>query len=149
VPGVTEFGQLIWGQAVYLRDAVAEIESGEGIAWRPDNILKLASFMELVNLNDCAYELIQYAGEKKMLTNFDVGMLLELLVPMMDGTPVTYADYVRNLERIANQPNTTSKSSGSSSIKRFLPGPLKTLIRKPLEKTRDVLDTVLDSKSSG
>ncbi len=49
-PRSIEKGQLIWGQAVFLRDAVYEIESSSGLGdgWNDTKVLKLASFMERI-----------------------------------------------------------------------------------------------------
>jgi len=150
VPGATEFGQLIWGQAVYLRDAVAEIESGTalGIDWRRGNVLKIASFMELVNLNDCAFELIQLAAQKGMLHDIEVNELLNNLVPDRSDTPATYEEYVRNLENLSIRPEAQTKTLKSSPAKKVILKPIRSLIRKTLVKTRDRLDGILENKQS-
>jgi FkbM family methyltransferase len=60
--GNTDIGQVLWGQALYLRDGVAEIErsnSSDCQPWHQTRMLKLASLMEIFTLPDCALELIQ------------------------------------------------------------------------------------------
>ncbi|WP_198288378.1 FkbM family methyltransferase [Chamaesiphon minutus] len=60
--GNTDIGQVLWGQALYLRDGVAEIDrsnSSDCQPWHQTRILKLASLMEIFTLPDCALELIR------------------------------------------------------------------------------------------
>lgn len=66
--GVTQQGQVLWGQALYLPDGVSEFESNQKLqSWDRVKVLKLASLMELFCLPDCAVELIQKAKQKHIL----------------------------------------------------------------------------------
>ncbi len=146
VPGATGSGQLIWGQAIYLRDAVAEIESGsrDGMEWSKSNVLKLASFMNPVNLNDCAFELLQFANQRGMLPDVNVDELLSHLVPAVSGNLTTYEEYLQILKTPPTPQVTEFDSPAVSSVKKVMPGSVKTLIRKSLEKTRDDLNKILE-----
>lgn len=79
--GSDEQGQVVCGQALYLRDGVSEIESQILLedGWDDMKILKLASIMELFRLPDCAIELIQVSHRKGFLQNIDVGHIIDLL----------------------------------------------------------------------
>ncbi len=55
--GNTLLGQVLWGQALYLRDGVEELEQAES-NWDETRLHKLASLMEVFCLPDCATELL-------------------------------------------------------------------------------------------
>lgn len=82
IPGAVERGQVIWGQALYLRDGVSEIESSSSLedGWDDMKVLKTASIMELFCLPDCAIELIQVAQRKGFLQGWDIQHLIDLVV---------------------------------------------------------------------
>jgi FkbM family methyltransferase len=69
MPTPDKYGQLIWCDALYLRDAVSEISSKKNVEdlWDQTKILKLVSLFELFRLPDCAIELLQYAQERNIL----------------------------------------------------------------------------------
>jgi FkbM family methyltransferase len=75
--GVTQQGQVLWGQALYLRDGVSEIET-----WNQQKVLKLASLMELFCLPDCAVELIQTAVQKHIISE-NTETLIDCLTPQL------------------------------------------------------------------
>ena len=104
---------LIWGQAVYLRDAVGEIkdEPGHRIDWRESNILKLASFMELIRLNDCAIELIQCANDRGLLRHQNSDELIDLLVPVKKGKSFSYQEFLQGLRRAQREAARTGSKS--------------------------------------
>jgi FkbM family methyltransferase len=98
--GATQKGQIMWAQALYLRDGVNEIESEpENHNWNKTKILKLASIMELFWLQDCAIELIKIAEKNKILTDENEG-LIDLLTPPLQKNNtikiVSYKDYLAN-----------------------------------------------------
>lgn len=77
--GNTEIGQVLWGQALYLRDFVGEIKSDSmTMEWDKNNILKLASLMEIFWLPDCAIEVIEMGASR---WKFDSKPLIDRLVP--------------------------------------------------------------------
>ncbi|MEN9223720.1 MAG: hypothetical protein Q6M04_14895, partial [Thermostichus sp. BF3_bins_97] len=55
--GNTRLGQVLWAQALYLRDGVAELQQAKA-NWNTTRLLKLASLMELFCLPSCAIELL-------------------------------------------------------------------------------------------
>ena len=79
-------GQLMWAQALYLRDPVGQIKTapGEGPNLDRLTVLKLASLAEVFGLDDVALELLHCAGEQRWLAPTvasDLGRLLERTSP--------------------------------------------------------------------
>jgi FkbM family methyltransferase len=75
----TAIGQVLWGEALYLRDGVSEMKANSsGMDWSQNKILKLASLMEIFYLIDCAIELIQ-AGANSL--TYSSQELIDLLMP--------------------------------------------------------------------
>ncbi|AFY58610.1 methyltransferase, FkbM family [Rivularia sp. PCC 7116] len=97
--GNTKQGQVLWAQALYLRDAVNELETKESAnKWNKLKILKLASLMEIFCLPDCAVELIQIAAEKNILTE-DLELFLNYLTPPIqkegNSEYISYQNYLK------------------------------------------------------
>ena len=98
--GPTDKGQVAWTQAIYFRDAVDDILQGDlDYKWDDLRILKLASVMELFNLEDCAIELIQTAATRGFLSGYDHGHFVDLLVPPVQGRLTSYNEYVKHVRR--------------------------------------------------
>ncbi|MCY6490365.1 FkbM family methyltransferase [Leptolyngbya sp. GGD] len=81
--GDTRMGQVLWAQALYLRDGVEDLQSKnlrstKQFAWDKTRILKLASLMEVFSLQDCAIELLQVGASQ---LEYDIKNLIELLLP--------------------------------------------------------------------
>jgi FkbM family methyltransferase len=81
--GDTRMGQVLWAQALYLRDGVEDLQSTnlrstKQFAWDETRILKLASLMEVFSLPDCAIELLQVGASQ---LEYDIKHLIELLLP--------------------------------------------------------------------
>jgi len=78
-PGATEEGQVLWGQAIYLRDAIAEMRMPDerSTEWTQTRLLKLVSFMDLFSLRDCAAEIVQSG----LVERSDTPYMLSLLQP--------------------------------------------------------------------
>lgn len=75
--GNTRIGQVLWGQALYLRDAVAKALSPTGrtdFDWTALRVLKLAALMELFNLSDCALEVLQ-TYQPQLASDLDLAVL--------------------------------------------------------------------------
>lgn len=101
VLGPSDRGQVTWTQAIYLRDAVAELGGNKRIKfWDGLRILKLASLMELYNLEDCAIELLMFANTKKILQKYDLRLMVDLLTPPLNGKNVTYSQYVKHIKKV-------------------------------------------------
>lgn len=100
VLGPTDRGQAVWTQAIYLKDPAAELKRGLINNWPVTRILKLASIMELYNLEDCAIELIQTAAEHGLLKDYDVSLLVDLITPPLNGRTISYVEYVEHIRRV-------------------------------------------------
>ena len=72
-------GQLVWGDAVFLRDPMKDTES-DLFQWDLDKYKKLISLYEIFNLNDCAYELVLYLEDKDLLTAIEIEALKKLFL---------------------------------------------------------------------
>jgi len=128
-------GQIIWGQALYLRDGVSEIgpTSSSGDSWDDTRVLKLASIMELHCLYDCAIELIQVGHGKGLLQGWNVGRLVDLLVPELRGKNVSYNEYLQNVEpRKIPLP-----------VRRIFPRSVRRMVHRHLRKLRDLVDEII------
>lgn len=98
--GPTDRGQVVFTQALYLKDAVAEFNIPRlRKNWSAERILKLASVMELYNLEDCAIELIQEASALGLLKSYKTHKMIDLLTPPIDGHYVTYKQYVEHIKQ--------------------------------------------------
>jgi hypothetical protein len=89
-------GQPLWGDLVYVRDAVHP-------DWRrygdlsPTKLLKLACIYDLFELPDLAVEmLLMRRHELEALV--DVDAMLDLLTPPLDGEQVSYREYIAAFE---------------------------------------------------
>lgn len=144
IPGPVERGQVIWGQALYLRDGVDEIESSSVLedGWGDIKVLKLASIMELFCLPDCAIELIQVAQRKEFLQGKDVDHLIDMLVPQR-GKIVSYNEYLEHLRIIKRRGYLHKIERATSLSTRFLPRPVRLKVRDFLVKLKDLIDEIL------
>ncbi len=87
-------GQILWGQALFLRDGVRELDNPQiRKRWNEIRILKLASLMELFNLQDCAVELFQAAHRHALCTQEMMDTCVNLLVPTVNSKRLTYDEY--------------------------------------------------------
>jgi FkbM family methyltransferase len=92
----TESGQVIWGDAVYLRDmANPAYLAGHDIARDLDKVLKLCCLFEIYGLPDCAAELLICLREAAGITSEVCARLLDALVP--EGS--SYDDYIARFDR--------------------------------------------------
>lgn len=83
----SDYGQTTWAEALFLRDAVAELngESERARKWDLVSITKLASIMDVFGLNDCSVELLQTASHKGILSKEQADGLIDLLVPQLES----------------------------------------------------------------
>jgi FkbM family methyltransferase len=95
----TRWGQALWGDALYLRDAGApDYAEALGFELSPVKLLKLACVYELFRLPDCAAEIL--VRHRDALEPFvDVDRALDLLTPPLDGESVSWRAYVDAFER--------------------------------------------------
>jgi FkbM family methyltransferase len=94
-PSGTEFGQIKWADAIYLRDA-AFPEYCDLWNWRPSvaKLAKLAGLFELFGLADCAAELL-VAFQPVFEKAIDVCAALDALTPNdLGGEALSYREYI-------------------------------------------------------
>jgi FkbM family methyltransferase len=139
--GAVEHGQVVVGQALFLRDGVSELEGAARLAagWNDTRVLKLACLMELFCLPDCAVELIDTAVKKGFLKNQRPDTLLDLLVPRVGGKALTYRQYLE-LARRAGEATPGPAAPPGKGVKGLLPRPAKTLIRRSMLTARNSLN---------
>ncbi len=130
-PGAINTGQVIWGQALFLRDGVGEIEEDtplriEGV-WSEARVLKSASLMELFGLPDCAAELIRFAWKRNIVQGRDAQRMLGLLAAGMEYRTL-YGG---------------SAQSGIGSLFRVLPAPVRNAARAGALTVRNLADALL------
>lgn len=96
IAGQTTHGQILRGDALYLRDFVGA-QSTVGGDCSSTQVLKLVCLYELFGLNDCAAELLQHRKDQLSHT-VNTDDLLNLLTPPLKGRKLNYHDYVRYTE---------------------------------------------------
>ncbi len=95
----THGGQVIWGDALYLRDAGSpEYERMWEIHLSPHKVLKLACVFELYGLEDCSAELLQNK-RRELESLVDIDHCMDLLTPVLGEEKVGYQEYIRRFER--------------------------------------------------
>lgn len=103
--GVAPYGQIIMGQAIFFRDAVAEIENKKLLQsdWDEIRILKAASFFEVFRLPDCAIELIDTAFRSNIISNsgkINMEKFHDLIASGFLGRTITYKKHLQKLSNI-------------------------------------------------
>jgi FkbM family methyltransferase len=90
----TTNGQVLWADALYVRDGGSpDFEAVCDTTLSAQQVLKLASVLEVFDLSDCAAEVIQrHAVALAAVT--DTTRLLDALVPEVAGRRLRYVDYV-------------------------------------------------------
>lgn len=140
IGSTTKRGQVIWADTIYLRDAVAEIESANINNWDDISILKLTSLFEVYGLPDCAIELLQVSKKNNYLKDMDIGYLTDLLTPQFKGKDVTYREYLEKVKAAKDEKEPLFRNvlwKGPTIIAaRYLPGPIKRFIKKVLLRQR-------------
>jgi len=90
----TNHGQIMDGDALYFRDLLIAANQGRRDQATSVQLLKMAAFLEIYCLNDCAAELI-LAHQQQLKEMVDCQALLELLTPKANGTKLGYNDYLK------------------------------------------------------
>jgi hypothetical protein len=95
----TSYGQVMWGDLVYLRDGGSpNYVDFWGRELSATKLLKLACLYELFELPDCAVELL-LRHEPNLSDLIDVRRALDLLTPPLDGREVSYDEYIATFQR--------------------------------------------------
>jgi hypothetical protein len=94
----TRFGQPYQGDAIYVRDLAADNLAALAGDYPPDKLIKLACLYELIDVPDCAAEVLNRFSAR--LSEFgDCESLLDALTPPLLGKQLSYRDYVARFER--------------------------------------------------
>jgi FkbM family methyltransferase len=98
IPAQTHGGQVLWGDALYVRDmGNPDYEKDWSIRLSPQQIIKLACILEIFGMEDCTAELLlKYASDIRSLV--DVERCLDLLTPAMRGRSLSYSRYTQLFE---------------------------------------------------
>jgi hypothetical protein len=98
-PMQTTFGQVAFGDTIYLRDAGSvDYRKIWGSELSETKLLKLACLYELFRVPDCAAELL-LRHEQTLSPVIDVGRALDLLTPRLRGRRLSYAEYIATFDR--------------------------------------------------
>ncbi len=98
IAGQTVMGQVLWGDALYLRDAAApNYEVDWKIELSPDKLVKLACLFEIYGMPDCAAELFVVHRER-MDQVVDVQWCLDTLAVEADPGTKDFVDTNRRFE---------------------------------------------------
>jgi FkbM family methyltransferase len=99
IPAQTAEGQVVYGDALYLRDAGdPDYEQMWGVSLSDRKVLKLAALSEVYGLEDYAAEVLcKYRKELEGL--IDVNHCLDLLVPDVEGQKLTFKEYGEAFEK--------------------------------------------------
>jgi FkbM family methyltransferase len=99
IPAQTVEGQVLWAEALYLRDlGDQDYETMWPVGLTPVGILKMACLFEIHGLEDCAAELLQ-KYRQKVSSLVDVDACLDTLTPAFQGREVSYPEYIRAFEQ--------------------------------------------------
>lgn len=61
------YGQIQFGEAIFLRDPFFNGKPHDQFKWNLDKYKKLIFLYEIFDLDDCAYELIDFLNKKKFI----------------------------------------------------------------------------------
>lgn len=98
-PTTSEFGQLRWANAVYMRD-IGDPNFEKLFGWTPslDKILKAICLFDQFDLPDCAAEIV-FKYESRIGEVIETEALLDALTPRIDGQVLTYREYMEQFDR--------------------------------------------------
>ncbi|MBC8035602.1 MAG: FkbM family methyltransferase [Rhizobiales bacterium] len=105
IPAQTQKGQVLWGEALYLRDfGDADYErKWQQDSWPVAKLIKLAALFDLYGLPDCALELLEKYCDVLTAGNYPVDEWTQCLVPPINGQTVTLAQYRAHCEDLVRQ----------------------------------------------
>jgi FkbM family methyltransferase len=100
IPAQTETGQVLWGEALYLRDAAEPHYEADWKTTLPaPKMMKLACLFELFGLPDCAAELL-LRHRAALAGLLDIDACLDLLAPASSARKrASYSQYVAGFEK--------------------------------------------------
>lgn len=93
------FGQILTGDALYLRDLIHEHRSGSRrFSWTDTNVLKMVMTHAAYDLFDCAIELLLFY-RRNFTTSLNIDALINALTPEVDGVR-NYQHYLHVVEKL-------------------------------------------------
>ncbi|MEK7464435.1 MAG: FkbM family methyltransferase [Patescibacteria group bacterium] len=100
--GVSSYGQIIFAQAIFFRDPVAEIEDKKLLSsdWDATRVLKAASLFEVFGLPDCAIELLGVAEKYRIINDsekINIEKFRDLITSGFLGRTITYRQHLQKL----------------------------------------------------
>jgi len=98
IPAQTHEGQVVWGDALYLRDVTAPGYDQRWTALEPSKLLKLACLHELFGMPDCAAEVLVQRRET-LRHLIDIDQSLDMLANEMDPHSGGYRDHTARFEQ--------------------------------------------------
>jgi FkbM family methyltransferase len=99
IPAQSTLGRPLQGDALYMRDLCAPEGDEFARGLKPSKILKASALMSLVNLPDHAAEILVKFRDKLAAICNVAGLLDELVLQILPGTEMTYAQYITAFER--------------------------------------------------
>ncbi len=75
-----EIGQIVWGDAVFLRDPIKLQGNSKKFEWNLEKYKKLLFLYEIFNLDDCGFELINFLSNKDYFSTNEVEKLNKLFI---------------------------------------------------------------------
>lgn len=133
LPAQTREGQILAGDALYLRDVAAP---GYEKRWRcllsESKLLKLICLFEMFGLPDCAAELLELK-KVELSGKVDVTRLLDVLAAKLHPRMGSYGEVNR---RFSETPERFYPTAPGRFLRRLLPGPLVRLLSVARSKLR-------------
>lgn len=141
-PSPTPYGQVLWAQAIYLRDPVPSLQRKNYTGWHKTKILKLASFMELLNLQDCAIELLLESNRQNIISKTEAEIFTDLMA--LGKFSKKYSEYVETLKKTQTENKEKIQLAKLlSRVKLIIPVPIRKMFYIILVETRKILDTII------
>ena len=141
--GTADYGQIIFGQAIFFRDPVAEIEHGKllELEWDETRILKAVSLFEVFGLPDCAIELLDTAEKHNLLKHFNKGEIekfRDLITSGFLGKTIIYRQHLQKLADIKKRGYASYFEHIKPRLKKipFLPQ-IRSFIKKQIAQRRN------------
>ena len=141
--GVANYGQIIFGQAIFFRDPVAEIRYGKQIEaeWDEERIVKAVSLFEVFGLPDCAIELLDVAEQHNLITNFtkeEIEMFRDLITSGFLGKTISYRKHMQDLADIKKRGYASYFEHIKPKLKKipFL-APIRSFIKKQIAERKN------------
>ena len=96
------YGQVMTGDALYLKDPVWEYNNGGGtFVWNDENVLIMSCIFYAYNLFDCAVELLETYKTINQNTALPLDAMISKMCPKLpDGTLISYKDYIKNSKQL-------------------------------------------------